>query len=48
MQTLDFKVHDGVGWIRLTRPEKRNPFDTKLRSELMEVLAQVRDDPPRP
>ena len=45
MQTLDFKVQDGVGWIRLTRPEKRNPFDTELRSELMDVLAQVRDDP---
>jgi 2-(1,2-epoxy-1,2-dihydrophenyl)acetyl-CoA isomerase len=44
MQTLDFKVQDGVGWIRLTRPEKRNPFDTELRTELMDVLAQVRDD----
>ena len=45
MQTLDFKVQDGIGWIRLTRPEKRNPFDTELRTDLMEVLAQVRDDP---
>ena len=45
MQTLDFKVQDGVGWIRLTRPEKRNPFDSELRTDLMEVLAQVRDDP---
>ena len=45
MQTLDFKVRDGIGWIRLTRPEKRNPFDSELRTELMEVLTQVRDDP---
>ena len=45
MQTLEFKVQDGIGWIRLSRPEKRNPFDTELRTELMDVLAQVRDDP---
>lgn len=45
MGTLDFDVADGVGWIRLTRPEKRNPFDAELRIDLMEVLSRVRDDP---
>ncbi len=45
MDTLSYEARDGVGWIRLTRPHKRNPFDTALRTELMEVLATVRDDP---
>lgn len=45
MNTLSFEARDGIGWIRLARPEKRNPFDTELRTELMEVLARVRDDP---
>jgi 2-(1,2-epoxy-1,2-dihydrophenyl)acetyl-CoA isomerase len=45
MNALSFQAQDGVGWIRLARPEKRNPFDAELRAELMDVLAQVRDDP---
>lgn len=45
MDTLSFEVKDGVGWIRLARPEKRNPFDAELRVDLMEVLGTVRDDP---
>ena len=44
MQTLIFEVQNGVGWIRLARPEKRNPFDLELRQDLMTVLDQVRDD----
>ncbi len=45
METLKYELVDGTGWIRLTRPEKRNPFDSQLRSELSDVLAQVREDP---
>ena len=45
MQTLNFDVQDGIGWIRLARPEKRNPFDAELREDMMVVLQQVRDDP---
>jgi 2-(1,2-epoxy-1,2-dihydrophenyl)acetyl-CoA isomerase len=45
MDTLSFEVQDGVGWIRLARPEKRNPFDAALRQDLMAVLTQMRDDP---
>ncbi|MBS0407374.1 MAG: enoyl-CoA hydratase/isomerase family protein [Proteobacteria bacterium] len=45
MNTLTFEVTDGVGWIRLARPEKHNPFDNELRSDLMSVLDQVRQDP---
>ena len=43
--TLGFEVKDSVGWIRLSRPEKRNPFDAELRADLMKVLEQVREDP---
>lgn len=45
MESLDFDVKDGVGWIRLARPRKHNPMDAVLRQDLIEVLAQVRDDP---
>lgn len=44
MQTLNFEIEKGVGWIRLTRPQKRNPFDSELREDLMAVLEQVRED----
>lgn len=45
MDTLNFEVKDSIGWIRLARPDKRNPFDNSLRKDLMTVLDQVRDDP---
>lgn len=45
MQTLSFEVEDGVGWIRLARPQKRNPMDGELRQDLMAVLDKVREDP---
>lgn len=45
LPTLTFDVQDGVGWIRLGRPAKRNPFDGELREDLMQVLDRVRDDP---
>ena len=45
MNTLSFEVVNRVGWIRLARPEKHNPFDAELRADLMAVLEQVRQDP---
>lgn len=45
MQTLDYSVQSAVGWIRLTRPEIHNPLDVPLRTDLMAVLEQVRNDP---
>lgn len=45
MQTLEFDERDGVGWIRMTRADKRNPFDAELREELSQVLARVREQP---
>ncbi|WP_235579358.1 enoyl-CoA hydratase/isomerase family protein [Pseudorhodoferax sp. Leaf274] len=44
LQTLDFTVEDGIGWIRLNRPKKRNPFDSELREDLIQVLDRVRAD----
>jgi 2-(1,2-epoxy-1,2-dihydrophenyl)acetyl-CoA isomerase len=45
VQTLNFEVVNRVGWIRLARPEKHNPFDADLRADLMTVLDEVRKDP---
>lgn len=45
MQTLNFTIENQVGWIRLARAARHNPFDAELRTELMEVLEQVRQDP---
>lgn len=45
MDTLNFEIVNRVGWIRLGRPEKHNPFDAELRADLMAVLEQVRQDP---
>jgi 2-(1,2-epoxy-1,2-dihydrophenyl)acetyl-CoA isomerase len=44
MDTLTFAVINQVGWIRLARPEKHNPFDSELRTDLMSILDQVRQD----
>lgn len=44
MDTLTFEVRNQVGWIRLARPAKHNPFDAELRADLMAVLEQVRSD----
>jgi len=45
MDTLDFEVSQQVGWIRMNRPAKHNPFDAELRGDLMAVLEQLRGDP---
>ena len=45
MDTLSFEVVNRVGWIRLGRPARHNPFDAELRADLMAVLEQVRNDP---
>lgn len=44
METLAFEVINRVGWIRLTRSKKHNPFDAELRSELISVLERARSD----
>ena len=39
------KLADGVAVVSLDRPEVRNAFNVRMRDELFEVLAAVRDDP---
>jgi 2-(1,2-epoxy-1,2-dihydrophenyl)acetyl-CoA isomerase len=45
METLSFEIDAGVGWVRLNRPDKRNPFDAALRTDLLAVLDEVRENP---
>ena len=42
METLDFAVEQGIGWIRLNRPSKHNALDEQLRLDLLETLSTVR------
>lgn len=45
MDTLNFEVVNGVGWVRFARPDKHNPLDAELRTDLMTVLEQIRKEP---
>jgi 2-(1,2-epoxy-1,2-dihydrophenyl)acetyl-CoA isomerase len=36
---------DGVAWLRLQRPAKRNAIDRPLRAALLEAVAEVAEDP---
>ena len=36
---------DGVAWLRLQRPEKRNAIDRPLREALLEAIHEVTEDP---
>ena len=38
-QTLTFDARDGIGWLTLNRPEKRNALDNALRTALFDALA---------
>lgn len=40
-----FEKQDGTGYITLNRPKALNAYNIRMRDELFEVLAAVRDDP---
>ena len=42
---LRYEVTDGVAWLRLQRPEKRNAIDRPLRTALLEAFDEVAEDP---
>ena len=43
---LGYRVDgDGVAWLRLQRPEKRNAIDRPLRDALLEAIHEVTEDP---
>jgi 2-(1,2-epoxy-1,2-dihydrophenyl)acetyl-CoA isomerase len=42
---LQFEVTEGVAWLRLNRPQKRNAIDRPLRNALLEAVAEVAENP---
>jgi 2-(1,2-epoxy-1,2-dihydrophenyl)acetyl-CoA isomerase len=42
--SLKYEVRDGLAIITLNRPEKRNALDLSMRTELAEVVLQIRGD----
>jgi 2-(1,2-epoxy-1,2-dihydrophenyl)acetyl-CoA isomerase len=41
---LQYEVDDGVAWLRLNRPHKRNAIDRPLRSALLAAVLEVSED----
>lgn len=42
---LQYEVRQGVAWLRLNRPEKRNAVDAELRAALAQAVRQAERDP---
>jgi trans-feruloyl-CoA hydratase/vanillin synthase len=42
--TVDVRVEDGIAWVTLNRPEKRNAMNPTLNAEMLEVLDAVDAD----
>ena len=42
---VDLQISDGVAWVSLNRPEKRNAMNPTLNAEMLEVLAAVDAEP---
>jgi 2-(1,2-epoxy-1,2-dihydrophenyl)acetyl-CoA isomerase len=43
-QEITYAVRNGVGWIRLNRPDKLNALNTRLAQETLDALASARED----
>ncbi len=43
-QEIRYEVRNGVGWIRLNRPDKLNALTTRLAQETLDALASARED----
>lgn len=43
-ETIEFSVEDGVGILRLNRPETLNSFNTQMHAEVREALRRARTD----
>jgi enoyl-CoA hydratase/carnithine racemase len=44
-ETIIYEKKDGTGYVTLNRPKALNAYNIKMRDELYQVLAAVRDDP---
>jgi 2-(1,2-epoxy-1,2-dihydrophenyl)acetyl-CoA isomerase len=42
---LQFELDEGVAWLRLNRPHKRNAIDRPLRTALLSAIHEVGEDP---
>lgn len=42
--TLIYEKEDGIAWVTLNRPEKRNAINMKMRSELIDALQDADND----
>lgn len=45
LETLDVRTVDGVAWITLNRPEKRNAMNPRMHEEMAALLPTLNDDP---
>ena len=43
-QTVKVEVEEGIGWVILNRPEKRNAMSPTLNREMVEVLETLEQD----
>ena len=43
-QTVNVEVVDGIGWVELNRPDKRNAMNPQLNSEMIDVLHTLEAD----
>jgi enoyl-CoA hydratase/carnithine racemase len=44
-ETVDYRVENGVAWVRLNRPDKLNAFDSVMGRELQTIWRRLRRDP---
>jgi len=44
-ETVKVDREDGVTWVTLNRPDKRNAMNPKLNAEMVEILSQLEGDP---
>lgn len=44
-EVIIYEKRDGVGYVTLNRPKVLNAYNIKMRDELCQVLAAIRDDP---
>lgn len=45
MEAIDFTVSDGVAGITLNRPSRKNALNATMTAELIEAIAEIRDNP---